>query len=96
MKTGERATRSADGRTLTIHRRFANDPYLKKAEQMREQGTGMTGENRLAGIVPMHLLAEWIKVAGLTWEDTDAVKDLVRRKMLSGDFDKLRVWQGRY
>ena len=93
MKTGERVF--FDGGALVHHRRFENDPYIEKAKQLRDQHGGVQGESRLAGIVPMHLLNEWAKEAGLQMSDP-AFKDVVRRKMLSGDFDRLRVWKGRY
>ena len=44
----------------------------------------------------MHLVAQWIKEAGLEWSDKQATQDLIRKKMLSGDFDKFRIWKGTY
>jgi len=43
----------------------------------------------------MHLLSQWLKEAGVSWGSKEA-KDVIKRKMLSGDFDKLRNWQGTY
>lgn len=94
MKLGERIY--VDGDRLVHRRTFDNDAYIAKAEALRRQHGGVQGENRLAGIIPMHLLAEWVKEAGLTFEDSEAVRDLVRRKILSGEFDKLRVWEGTF
>lgn len=93
MKTRERVL--FDGDALIHHRRFENAPYIEKAKQLRAQHGGVQGESRLAGIVPMHMLGEWAKEAGLQMSDP-AFRDVVRRKMLSGEFDKLRVWEGRY
>lgn len=42
------------------------------------------------GHVPQSLMAIWIKDAGLSWSDHEAVKDLVRKKLLSGEFANLR------
>jgi hypothetical protein len=56
----------------------------------------MTGESRLVGVIPMHIMQEWFKEAGVSWDDREACKEIVKRKMLSGDFDKLRVWEGSY
>ena len=81
---------------VVVKKTHLNDPYLETAKQFRDAGVGMTGEHRLAGIVPMHVIGEWIKEAGLTWDDSEACKDVIKRKMLSGEFDKLRVWEGRY
>jgi len=81
---------------VIVKKTHANTPYLDLASQLREANVGTTGENRLAGGIPMHLMAEWLKEAGLTWDDTEACKEVIKKKMLSGDFDKLRVWEGRY
>ena len=94
MKTRE--TVHADGNRLVVRRSFENDPYIERAAQLRAQHGGRQGESRLAGVIPVHLLAEWVKEAGLTFDDSEAVRDLVRRKILSGDFDKLRVWEGSF
>lgn len=94
MKLSERVR--VDGDSVTVHRQFANSPYITKAAQLREAGVGQTGEHRLAGIVPVHVLNEWLREAGVDWSDTHAARDVVRRKLLSGEFDKLRVWDGRY
>jgi hypothetical protein len=41
------------------------------------------------------LINEWLKEAGVAWDDP-AMDDIIKRKMLSGEFDKLRVWEGTY
>lgn len=94
MKTGERLF--WDGDKIVHHRQFENAPYLEQAEQLRKAGAGMTGESRLVGRVPMHLISEWLKEAGVSWDDRQGRQDVIKRKMLSGEFDRLRVWQGSY
>lgn len=94
MKTGERFTQHGD--KVIHHRRFDNDPYIEEAERLRKSGAGQSGESRLVGRIPMHMVGEWVKEAGVQWSDREAVRDIIRRKMLSGDFDKFRVWKGRY
>jgi len=46
--------------------------------------------------LPAHLFYEWLKEAGVDPSDKEAAEEVLRRKMLSGDFDKLRVWKGTY
>ena len=46
--------------------------------------------------IPVHLVAEWVKEAGIAWSDNEAKKDLIHKKMLSGEFDDFRVWKGKY
>lgn len=96
MKVNEQILYDQTSDKLVVKKTHLNDPYIEKARQMREAGVGQTGEHRLAGIIPMHLLNEWFKEAGITWDDTQACQEVVKRKMLSGEFDKLRVWEGRY
>jgi hypothetical protein len=81
---------------IEIHKQYDNNVYLEQAKQIRDQGLGQTGESRLVGRIPMHLVAQWIKEAGLEWSDKQATQDLIRKKMLSGDFDKFRIWKGTY
>jgi hypothetical protein len=38
----------------------------------------------------------WCDEAGIKWSDTQAKKEIIRKKMLSGEFDKLRVWKGTF
>jgi hypothetical protein len=44
----------------------------------------------------MFMVTEWMKEAGVALDDNDARKDIIRKKMLSGDFDKFRVWEGTF
>ena len=81
---------------IEIQKTFDNDVYIEEAKQIRDQGLGQTGENRLVGRIPVHLVVQWMKEAGLSWSDTEAKKDLIRKKMLSGEFDAFRVWKGTY
>jgi hypothetical protein len=77
-------------------RTYDQTDTLRQVEEIKRQGLGQTGESRLVGRIPMNLVAEWVKEAGLDWSDGEAVRDVVRRKILSGDFDKFRVWEGTY
>jgi len=81
---------------VEVHKKFDNNVYLDQVEQIRKQGLGTTGEHRLVGRIPLHLIEQWAKEAGLAWSDRAAMQDLVKTKMLSGDFDKFRVWKGKY
>ena len=70
-------------------------PMLDRAAALRENGNAEFGESRLVGVIDAALIGEWLKEAGIGWDDP-AMDDVVKRKMLSGDFDKLRVWEGTY
>ena len=92
LKESVKATDSG----IIVQKTYDNDVHIEKARMLREVGVGQTGESRLVGTIPMHIVAEWMKEAGLSWDDNEAKKDVIKRKMLSGDFDKFRVWKGTY
>ena len=92
LKESVKATDSG----IIVQKTYDNDVHIEKARMLREAGVGQTGESRLVATIPMHIVAEWMKEAGLSWDDNEAKKDVIKRKMLSGDFDKFRVWKGTY
>jgi len=92
LKESVKATDSG----IIVQKTYDNDVHIEKARMLSEAGVGQTGESRLVGTIPMHIVAEWMKEAGLSWDDNEAKKDVIKRKMLSGDFDKFRVWKGTY
>ena len=99
MKIGQKIHFHDSDGTMVVETIHDNAPYLESVKQLKAQGIdAMAGNSdcKLVGRVPMYLLAQWIKEAGLKWEQGEEVKDLIRQKMLSGDFSKLRVWQGSY
>jgi len=70
---------------------------LKDAEQAREvTGNDFGSDYKHVGNVDMALLNVWLKEAGVQWADTQAVKDVLKRKLMSNEFNKLRVWEGSY
>tara|TARA_R110000796_G_scaffold28405_2_gene77735 strand:+ start:690 stop:977 length:288 start_codon:yes stop_codon:yes gene_type:complete len=81
---------------FVIQTTHSNTPYIEQAKIIRDSGAGVTGDNKLVGRIPMHLVNAWLKEAGIKWSDHEAKKDLIRKKMLSGEFDALRVWKGTY
>ena len=94
MKVGEKFIDNHDG-TFVVQRQFNNEPYLNRVEKIRELNGGILGESRLAGEIPLHIVETWAKEAGIKWDDP-AMKDVIKRKLLSGDFDKFRVWRGTF
>jgi len=94
MLIEEKITPTHNG--IEVRKRYDNNIYLDEVEQIRKQGLGQKGENRLVGRIPLHLIEAWAKEAGVAWSDRAAMQDLVKNKMLSGDFDKFRVWKGKY
>jgi len=84
-----------DGDKLIHARTFDNQPALDQAQEMRSAGVGMTGENLLVARIPMNLITDWLQEAGVRWDDP-ASKEVIKRKLISGEASKLRVWEGNY
>ena len=81
---------------MVIKQRHDVSQAMKDAEIAKAAGVGMSGENRLVGFLDPAVLGAWLKEAGVAWSDTEAAKEVVKRKMMSGDFSKFRVWEGSY
>jgi len=81
---------------MVIHQRHDVSQAMRDAEMAKAAGIGMDGENRLVGFLEGPVLATWLKEAGVSWSDTEAAKEVVKRKMMSGEFSKFRVWEGSY
>jgi len=96
MKLRENIFIDHEADKIIVQRTFANDPYIEDVKRLKDAGVGQTGESRMVGRIPMHVLSQWLKEAGVDWSDRGACQEVVKRKMLSGEFDKLRVWEGTY
>ena len=84
---------NGDG-TATIKRSHDLQPYLDKAAALRSAGATTMGESWHIGSIPTVLIYRWAKEAGVDASDNEAVKEIMMKKLMSGDFDKFRVHQG--
>jgi len=96
MKIGEKIMFDHAENKVVLQKTHDVNPEMHQAKMFREAGVGQSGEHRLVGTIPLHMIAEWCKEAGVNWDDTQARSEVVKRKILSGEFDKFRVWKGRY
>ena len=88
---------SFEGDNLIIKKTFDASHMLNDAKQAREVTQNSFGSDyKHVGNVDMALLGIWLKEAGVSWDDTEAVKDVLKRKLMSNEFSALRVWQGTY
>jgi len=70
---------------------------LKDAAQARELSpNSFASDYKHVGNVDMAMLGNWLKEAGVAWTDTQAVKDVIKKKLMSNEFSALRVWEGKY
>lgn len=81
---------------MVIKQRHDVSQALKDAKMARDAGIGMSGENRIIGFLEPAIIGAWLKEAGVAWSDTEAAKEVVQKKIISGEFDKFRVWEGTY
>ena len=88
---------SFDDDKLIIKKTFDASHMLNDAKHAREVTQNSFGSDyKHVGNVDLALLGVWLKEAGVSWEDTPAVKDVIKRKMMSNEFSALRVWEGSY
>ena len=96
MKIGEKGHIDEKNQKIVVENTYSNQPYLDRVAEINRLGLGKDGESRLAGSIPIHLLKQVCDKLGVKWDDVEARKDVVKRMLLSGDFDKLRVWKGTF
>tara|TARA_R110000803_G_scaffold109192_1_gene177547 strand:+ start:1541 stop:1831 length:291 start_codon:yes stop_codon:yes gene_type:complete len=96
MKIAEKSFYDKTSDKLIIQKTHDVTPEMQRAEMIREAGLGQSGESKLVGTIPLNLIAEWCKEAGVKWSDISARQEVMKRKILSGEFDKFRVWKGTF
>ena len=70
---------------------------LKDAQYARERTENSFGSDyKHVGNVDMALVNVWLKEAGVAWTDTQAVKDVIKKKLMSNEYNGLRVWEGKW
>lgn len=95
MKISERFIPD-EGTKFVIQQQHDFTPYLDQARLLRSVGDGRMGESRHVARLPLKLIAEWCKEAGVAWHDVAARKEVVRKKLMDGDNSQFRIWSGRY
>ena len=72
-------------------------PEMHRARVLRDTlGDQKGAEKKLIGTIPLPLINEWLKQAGVEWTDHEAVQDVMKKNILSGEFDKFQIWKGKY
>lgn len=96
MKINERLHFDDATDTLTTVATHDVGPVLESVKRL--QSAGLTGniEKRHVGRVPMAVLEAWVREAGVRFDDHQAVKEVMHKKLLSGEFNGLRPWGGTY
>ena len=82
---------------MIIKSTFDGSQMLKDAEYARQHTeNAFASDKKYVGHVDMGLVNIWLKEAGVSWTDTHAMKEIVKRKLMSNEFQDLRVWRGTY
>lgn len=96
MKLSERLHYDDLTDTLTIQETHDPTPVLDQVRALKSAGVTGFSEHRHVGRVPTFLIEQWCRDAGVSFADQDAVKDILHKKLLSGEFNNLRPWTGSY
>jgi hypothetical protein len=96
MKIKEQVHHDTTNGKIIVKSTYDNNPVLERVEQLNQAKVGLTGESRLVGSIPIHIIKMWCDEEGIKWSDIEARRDVMKKKILSGDFDKLRVWKGTF
>ena len=95
-KISESITFSADDQMI-IKKTYDANQMLLDAEYARQHSPNAFGSDyKLAAEIDMAFVDLWLKEAGVQWTDTQAVKDVIKKKLMSNEFQKLRVWEGKW
>ena len=82
---------------IVIKQTYDASVALNDAAHAREvTKNAFASDYKHVGNVDMALLGVWLKEAGVSWSDTQAVKDVLKRKLMSNEFSGLRVWDGKW
>jgi len=76
-----------------IHHRVSDaEPAMRRVERLREvpQSALPMSDSRLVASVPMHVITLWLNEAGVKWDDP-AAKEVIKRKLMSGEASAFRV-----
>ena len=85
-----------EGDTFHVKRTYDPTPTLDRVGAMRSHGVQDLGESKHVGTVPGWLIAEWCKQAGVSYSNTEARNEIIRKKLMSNEFAALRNWSGRF
>lgn len=95
MKISETPT-WMDDNLLIIKNTHSADHIMNRLRSARDAGLGQSGEMRHVGTLPIAMVAEWCREAGVKFNDVHARADIVKKKMMSGEFSAFRNWEGSY
>lgn len=85
-----------DGDEIRLVRVQDAEPILDGIQELRSSGLTGSEDFRHVGRIPAVVLEGWLNDAGVSFNDHKAVEEIIHRKLLDGEFSKLRVHEGRF
>lgn len=84
-----------DGK-LVYHKQTDPNPSLQAVKMAREAEQSPMSDSWHVGRIDAHVLELWLKEAGVKYHERDKVKEVIRKKLLDGDFAAFRVKEGTF
>jgi hypothetical protein len=67
------------------------NPILKSVAVHRDAGAPTPIEGEHVARLPAALVAQWAREAGVQWHDKEAMQEVIRIKLATGDYDRFKV-----
>lgn len=83
-----------DGNQFHIKKTWDMAPNIESAAELRSNGAVGSADNWHVARIDKRMMDKLIKDAGLTWDDTEAVEDMLFKLLNDGTLSKLRVHEG--
>lgn len=76
---------------------FDAEPSMDSAKLARDMNPGgKVGDSVHVGRVPGWLISQWLREAGVRWDEIEKRDEVIKKKMMSGDYSAFRNWEGNY
>lgn len=85
-----------DDKHTTVIRGQNTDAIVDSVRELQKDEVFGTKDLWHVGRIPFILLEIWCHEAGVLMSDTHAVEEILRRKLMDGEFSKLRVKEGSF
>ena len=85
----------ADEKQVHHIRTFDFNPVMQEVTELRQLPKRPDG-NWHIGRIPAPIIDMWLREAGVQWSDNEAVREIIERKLLSGEYSKLRPHEGKF
>jgi hypothetical protein len=72
------------------------EPTIERVRALREINRQPMSDSWHVATIPAEIYNEWLKEAGVAWDDVHAAREVVRKKLLSGDAAVFRVHGGTF